>query len=1777
MAINRDLNVSPYFDDFDETKQYHRVLFKPARPVQARELTQLQTILQNQIERFGSNIYKEGTTISGTDIYDISDLRYIKLDDDVSGINGVSVESFLPRLATVADAQSNAGVTEDDYLTFTLEGGTTRLVAEIVNASEGFVTRNPDLKTFFIKYRGTTDGQPIGTLKEFDSGEELTIRSPFGTIIGTITVSTLTGYAGSARGVGVSDGVIYQKGHFLYVEPQTIIISKYTEDADNISVGFDVEELIVNSNQDATLLDNSQGFLNKNAPGADRLRLRPFLVSHPSNNEPENFFALARYKNGVATQIRNVTQFNSIEKELSRRTYDQSGNYVSRGMKCAIEPGVGEEVLASVSPGTGYSNGYELTIYGTEYFTIDPVEETNEADAVFTSVQYGNYLTVAPNGLTIAFDIDNGTVYNLYTASDVLIGTCNVRNIEDQKIYIYNVRKAPNLSPSDTIAKIGTSTSDAITVTSSINDVRNSPMIFSAAGKGIKSVSEITYSRRVRLPLSGSDPTDTFNLAYFPDRQPINNNKIVFINQVNQQVNIQTRTVINDGQGNPATLQITLTEQITPTNSYVYYDENTINVTPNTKTSVETYMKTNYNAQYRRASLGVCDAYQLISVGIFRIADSTVIEDVTGKFTLVPNQKDTFYDISYIELKGGQSITLEAGQVLLARFKVFRHDYTTGGGFFTAESYVNIPREDIPVYNGSNGVTYDLVSSFDFRVGIKRPELQQFSTTIAGASTAINYALQAELTATEKLIETGTLVSPSNSSNITAKIETYLSRVDQIVIDSSGKLVYKKGKAAKNPSAEITPDLVLAEISVPSNPVRLTGPYAPRLKNKGIKAYTMRDISKIESTIDRLVELSALAMLKSSGDDMIVTDSSGLDRFKNGVLVDSFKNLKIADVTDPEFFAGVDQFRERATPPHKQFPIPLKRGASSNSSAFSEIVTKAVAGTETLLSQPYATTYRNAVFGSYKYIGNGELHPRYDGGYDMTVNPAPATINIDFETPIVELADNIMELMRMTGADTRVVVDEVLQNDVRGTNSAGDAGTNLVTTINETHTQFNLTSSSQKQAPQVVGQFLTDANFKPFMEEKEIRVLIYGLRPNIRHYFYFEQDDVNAMVKPGASVEPSAGNVRANQVVSGGDYGDPVYSNNFGVLTAIFKLPAETYLVGDRKLEIASVDSYAAMSSAADSYASLVYSAHNFDLNSQVLTVNTRTAEFDVAQVGQPFPVSRDFISRFTPDPPRRNRDPLAQTFYLQRSAVEGNRYIYLDSIELFFKSKSSERGVNIEIREVLNGYPARQIVPFGQVHYDPNDANLQDIINVSDDGSAGTLFRFPNPVRLETEREYCVVVRPDANDPGYNLFTAKLGQRDLQTNRSITADWGDGVLFSSTNNLTWVPHADEDLKFNVNIHTFSTQASTFEFVPDDMEFFTISGTTGQFRLGEIAFSADQTTTVDVGIFVATPNVIETSSGADVNIQVGQYAVLQSGLRTWVSKVVNVNGDQLTIEEPAPFSGPATMTRAVGGVVTHFNKFRPTSIDLRKSTAAASYPFVAGTLIYGATSGAFATIVSVDDVELSSIQGHMYKAESQNATVDFDVYNGPNREGDLPLNDDYYFINTTRVVESKSNIVTGTAANFSIIANMRNANKYTTPVIDDDISMLFGYKYLVTNNEDTTAKWVTREVTLNSDLYAEGLRVRAGIHRPQGSEVKVYARFKYRDNAEQLGPWILLTNESPDLYSNSSSLYDYREFDFNLPESEEREYVSFKLKFVMLAESVNRTPSMIDYRAIAVT
>ena len=86
MPQKTNLNISPYYDDFSKDNQFYKVLFNPGKPVQARELSTLQSILQDQIESFGSHMFKEGSmVIPGNTSYDL-EYYSIKLVSDHLGV-----------------------------------------------------------------------------------------------------------------------------------------------------------------------------------------------------------------------------------------------------------------------------------------------------------------------------------------------------------------------------------------------------------------------------------------------------------------------------------------------------------------------------------------------------------------------------------------------------------------------------------------------------------------------------------------------------------------------------------------------------------------------------------------------------------------------------------------------------------------------------------------------------------------------------------------------------------------------------------------------------------------------------------------------------------------------------------------------------------------------------------------------------------------------------------------------------------------------------------------------------------------------------------------------------------------------------------------------------------------------------------------------------------------------------------------------------------------------------------------------------------------------------------------------------------------------------------------------------------------------------------------------------------------------------------------------------------------------------------------------------------
>ena len=153
MALQTDLNVFPYYDDYDPAKNFYRVLFRPGVAVQARELNQLQTILQNQIEKFGDNIFKRGTIIEGCNISRHPVLPYVKIKDTETDGTQIAVTAF--EGMSVRNSSNVAG--------------------HIVKTVAGFESRSPDLNTLYVKYNSSGTDSNTST---FAAGDTLEVFSP---------------------------------------------------------------------------------------------------------------------------------------------------------------------------------------------------------------------------------------------------------------------------------------------------------------------------------------------------------------------------------------------------------------------------------------------------------------------------------------------------------------------------------------------------------------------------------------------------------------------------------------------------------------------------------------------------------------------------------------------------------------------------------------------------------------------------------------------------------------------------------------------------------------------------------------------------------------------------------------------------------------------------------------------------------------------------------------------------------------------------------------------------------------------------------------------------------------------------------------------------------------------------------------------------------------------------------------------------------------------------------------------------------------------------------------------------------------------------------------------------------------------------------------------------------------------------------------------------------------------------------------------------------------
>jgi hypothetical protein len=237
MSLTTNLSVSPYFDDFDENKGFYRILFKPGVSVQVRELNQLQSIFQNQIEKFGSNIYKSGSIISGVNFSFNDQYNFVRISDlDVNGV------------PTIPGA----------YVNMFVESESTGVRGRIIEGFDGSEQAYPDTKTLYIDYTaGGSDNQTTS----FSNNEILKITNANNSIF---AVSVINGGDGFSN----SDTVVFTNA--LRVDPLT----------GSFSVG---DTILQTNNNRAVITGISNAYYGNNTLVINIKPLDTDLVANPNN------------------------------------------------------------------------------------------------------------------------------------------------------------------------------------------------------------------------------------------------------------------------------------------------------------------------------------------------------------------------------------------------------------------------------------------------------------------------------------------------------------------------------------------------------------------------------------------------------------------------------------------------------------------------------------------------------------------------------------------------------------------------------------------------------------------------------------------------------------------------------------------------------------------------------------------------------------------------------------------------------------------------------------------------------------------------------------------------------------------------------------------------------------------------------------------------------------------------------------------------------------------------------------------------------------------------------------------------------------------------------------------------------------------------------------------------------------------------------------------------------------------------------------------------------
>lgn len=1381
MAYN--FNTSPYYDDYDSDDRFLKILFNPGRAVQARELTQIQSILQNQMSASANHIWKNGSPVVGGQV-NVNKRQWIQLAaTDASWLNRVVYGETSNAVAVIEQLHDDE--TQPVYYY--------RILSGTFVSSENLFTYDTVCDGGFDVNGDCIDNSWYDPTKIYKAG-------------------VIVGF-GEALEARVMPGVYWLDGFFTPVLEQTIFLDPLSH-IPTTKVGFDIEEVIVESTTDPRLLDPASGFYNQNAPGGDRYQKTLHLKKEADSAEANKWMWIMDVEQGLITTKYESTDYSMLSNEMAQRTFDESGNYTLNPFPIEFREGNDSEKFnVRIEPSKAYINGYEhellvpVTVSADRarttrhvsndhivpefgpYFEVESIADIN---GVFNVVNKEYVIFVTDAGHTSANTTPGtvavhkrithvtkvGTMYRIYVEDDVgldaIAPALYIVAEADMGIYAKIYR------PTGTTVKKGTHYPWMFHVKPILESLTLGQVTFSTQKNSTASLSGGVAS----VPA-------VFNDMHWE--------RILYIwDEFSNSVIPQNGTVAAgptwtaDLTGNTTAL-ITIVDQVSGA-------VDTSLSGHNISIMADMYMS---NASWRALSFGESSVDVVLTDDKLTVPHATTeivsvtapdTSVVTDHFDYVSNTTDTtFYDgvLTWNDAQASQPGTYTVV------YKHYTHGNITTANYFSVNSYTDsgIIYDDVPSHRASsNGKVYPSAENIDFR------------------SSTTDYSV-------------GTYL-PLPSSNISASYDYYLGRKDRITVNDDGIFTIKQGFPSDDPILpnEEDNEMTLYTMMIP--------PYTYDHKNINVshvknKRFTMQDIRGIESRLEKLEYYTALNLLEKETADMQVLDTQGLQRYKNGILVDPFVDHGIGDVIDEAYYCSIYPEAGICTVPFEMTGLDMEGGVNTGIKTNNLTYTLDFNVEEAWIGQPHGSQVINLnPFMRKSWVGFVRLIPQSDTWFEELYMPDVIIQNENNNAVLQQVEDFGVQTRwnawqttwtgwRDTGARQNVGTGTEVtfggwggegvarRRFVNNVTVVGGGNTGAQRTVWRNIAQLEVWNQNQNMVESQVrtgerswmeindlrtqlNDRFVDSSAIPWMRSVPMTVEVDKLRPNTVMHFQFDEIDVDAYMTP-----------------DGGTMGDPVSSDSEGKIRGcVFQIPSE----GPDGVRIRTGTKLLTMK---DSFTDpLLMTTQAVGVFTSAGTLNRRQRDIlstlsnfrvdlaiddtqDIITGNQTVARSRVLSNNRTNSTVTQRwnvrRDPVAQSFYID---AEGGAFI--DSVDLYFWSKDSEaQPVHIEIRTMINGYPSVVEVPGAGVLLYPDE------IATSTDGTVSTRFQFADPVYLMNQTEYCFVIMTDSLE--CNVFVSELGQVDLATGEYISEQPYLGSMFTSQNNMTWSAEQLKDVKFQMN------------------------------------------------------------------------------------------------------------------------------------------------------------------------------------------------------------------------------------------------------------------------------------------------------------------------------------------------------------------------------------------